>query len=125
MLRKFFAKEVYVRIKRNQVLARDLKAGTEATVQASFTTTRMLIGQFGVAEDALKEALKQLSQDRLFAVSPIILIHAAEMIEGGLSQIEERVLHEMAIGAGASKVVVYAGAAELRDDEVKEKLKAS
>jgi len=44
------------------------------------------------------------------------------MIEGGLSQVEERVLTEAAIGAGASKVVVWLGP-ELKDDEVKAKLK--
>jgi hypothetical protein len=43
------------------------------------------------------------------------------MAEGGLSEVEERVLKEVAIGAGASKVVVWVGR-ELSDGEVREKL---
>lgn len=45
-----------------------------------------------------------------------------ERCEGGLSQVEERVLHELAAGAGARKVVVWVGA-ELSDGEVLAKLK--
>jgi len=43
------------------------------------------------------------------------------MTEGGLSEVEERVLRELAMCAGASKVVVWVGH-ELSDAEVKEKL---
>ena len=43
------------------------------------------------------------------------------MIEGRLSEVEERVLRELAMGAGASKVVVWVGH-ELSDAEVQEKL---
>jgi len=39
------------------------------------------------------------------------------MIEGGLSQVEERVLRELAAGAGARKVFVWVGH-ELSDQEV-------
>jgi actin-like ATPase involved in cell morphogenesis len=103
-----------------------LKSGVEATVvaQTPFTTTRLLVGQFVVAQNTLKEALKQVSKESLFAVSPYIVIHPLEMVEGGLSEIEERIFREVAIGAGASKVVVWFGH-ELNDAEVKEKLGGS
>ena len=45
------------------------------------------------------------------------------MVEGGLSEIEERILKEVAIGAGATKVVVWVGA-PLTDADVKAKLKS-
>jgi len=50
-----------------------------------------------------------------------VLIQPLELIDGGLSEIEARILHELAIGSGASKVVVWVGA-ELSDTEVKQKL---
>jgi rod shape-determining protein MreB len=50
-----------------------------------------------------------------------VVIHPLEKIEGGLSQVEERLFHELAVGAGASKVVVWAGA-PLSDAEVAAKL---
>lgn len=117
------ARNVYVRVRRNQFQIRNLESGFDATVvaQAPFTTTRLLVGQFVVAQNTLKEALKQEAKDRLLVVSPHIVIHPLEMVEGGLSEIEERIFREVAVGAGASKVVVWLGH-ELNDAEVKETL---
>ncbi len=53
----------------------------------------------------------------------IILMHPLEMVEGGLSQVEERVFYELAIGCGAKKVVVWSGA-ELADSEITAKLRS-
>jgi len=39
------------------------------------------------------------------------VIHPTEMVEGGLSEVEERVLRELALGAGARSVVVHVGLA--------------
>jgi hypothetical protein len=126
MLANLFFNAVYVKVRRNQFRVRNLKSGVEATVlaQTPFTTTRLLVGQFVVAQNTLKEALKQVSKESLFAFSPYIVIHPLEMVEGGLSEIEERIFREVAIGAGASKVVVWFGH-ELNDAEVKEKLGGS
>jgi hypothetical protein len=57
----------------------------------------------------------------LFAGSPGVVIQPLEMTEGGLSEIEERVFRELAIGAGAAKVIVWLGH-ELSDSEVRGKL---
>ncbi len=80
-----------------------------------------MIGQFLVAENLLKRAVKEMSKGGIFAISPRVLIQPLEMVEGGLSEIEERVLKEVTMGAGASKVVVWVGR-ELSDAEAKEKL---
>jgi hypothetical protein len=123
MLTKLLANTAYVRVKRNQFRVRHLESGTEATFEAQppFTTTRLLIGQFLEAEGVLKRALKQVSRGGILAVSPQVVIQPLEMLEGGLSEVEERILKEIAIGAGASQVVVWVGR-ELNDAEVKEKL---
>ena len=123
LLGKVFPNAVYVRVRRNQFRIRHVKSGADRTFQAaaSFSTTRMLIGEFTAAEHALKAALKNAEKDRLLRLPPQILKHPLEMIEGGLSQIEERIFLEVAKGAGASKAMVWLGP-ELSDEEVKRKL---
>jgi len=124
MLTGLLANPIYVRIRKNQFRVRNLESAKEAIfdAQPSFTTARLLIGQFQAAENALKRAVKEMSKGGIFAVSPQVLIQPLEMLEGGLSEVEERALREVAIGAGASKVVVWVGH-ELSDAEVRDKLR--
>jgi rod shape-determining protein MreB len=123
MAAAFFENTVYVRVKRNQLHVRHIESDSEVAVDAQppFTTARLLIGQFLVAESLLKQALKQVSASRFFSVAPKVLIQPLEMADGGLSEVEERVLREVAMGAGATKVVVWVGA-QLNDAEVKAKV---
>lgn len=123
MLTAFFANTAYVLVKNNQFRVRHLESNAEATfdAQPSFTTTRLLIGEFRVAESLLKRALQQVSNRGFFSVAPCVVIQPIEMIQGGLSEVEERVFREVAVGAGASKVVVWVGS-QLSDAEIKAKL---
>jgi hypothetical protein len=125
MLTAFFDSAMYVRVKKNQFRVRSLKFEKEATFNADqpFSTNRQLIAQFQLAEEVLKRALKEISKSSFFTPSPHVLIQPLEITVEGLSQVEERVLREVAIGAGASKVVVWLGH-ELSDAEVREKLSA-
>ena len=124
MLKAYFVKSIYILVKRNQFRVKCVESNVEATFDAEppFTTARLLIGQFLIAENLLKRALKQLLNTGLLSVSPYVVIHPLEMLEGGLSEVEERVLREVAISAGASKVVVWVGP-QLSDAEVVAKLK--
>ena len=84
------ANPLYVRVRKNQFRVRNLDSATEATfdAQPSFTTTRLLIGQFLAAQNVLKRAVKETSKGRIFAASPQLLIQPLETIDGGLSEIE-------------------------------------
>lgn len=117
---------VYVRVRKDQFHVRHLESGVEkvAIAPQAFTTTRCLIGQFGPAETLLKGTLKQLLKGGFLALAPRLVMHPVEMADGGLSEVEERVFREVALGAGASKVVVWTGP-QLSDDEVRNKLRAS
>ena len=123
MLGALLSHHAYVRVRRNQLHVRHLESQTETTVQAepAFTTTRMLVGNFTAADQSLKAAMRGIVKGRFMLTKPRVLIQPLELVEGGLSQIEERALHELALGAGASKVVVWVGP-ELSDAEVKQKL---
>ncbi|MES9814134.1 MAG: 1-pyrroline-5-carboxylate dehydrogenase [Candidatus Thiodiazotropha sp.] len=119
MLEQILIGTVYVKVAKNQFQVRHIEDKKEVTVTAvePFTTKRLLVGEFMAAEKYLKQGVKKVHEGRWFPASPVIVIHPLEMIEGGLSEVEERVLKEVATGAGASKVIVWVGH-ELSDHEV-------
>jgi len=113
--------DIYVRITRNRFRVKNLKSGQEAegAPETPFSTSRTLVGHFESAQRTLKSVVAQVTS----FLAPNLLMHPLEMVESGLSQIEERVLLELAKGAGANKVVVFVGPA-LSDNEVSAKLEA-
>jgi rod shape-determining protein MreB len=117
-----FSTDFYVRVTRDLFRVKNLKSGREVqgVPEKPFTTVRMLVGEFGWADRAFKAAFEKAGGTS-FLASPRVLIHPLEMVEGGLSQIEDRVLQELALGAGAKKCVVWIGA-ELSDAEAAAKL---
>lgn len=124
MLRQFRSKSVYVKIYTNRFVLKLLEDGqVPVTVMPPepFTTKRLLVGNFTAAEVALKTGLKQVFAGRWFSSSPAVVMQPMDMIEGGLSQVEERLFMESAAGAGARNVVVWVGN-ELSDDEARRAL---
>lgn len=119
MLSRLFANTVYVQVRKNAFRLRHIESRKERDVAAPtpFTTARLLVGQFREAASLLRKAVGELAGGGLFAASPVVVIHPTEMVEGGLSEVEERVLRELALGAGARSVVVHVGPA-LADAEV-------
>lgn len=89
-----------------------------------FTTERLLVGQFYAATNELKKGIKSNFGNGFLPVKFDALIHPMEKTEGGLSEVEERTLLEVAAGAGARKTSVWVGH-ELSDHEVVEKLQNS
>jgi hypothetical protein len=116
---------VYVRVRRNKFTVRAIESGTQIEVAPAtpFTTQRLLVGHFTNAESALRDGLREATGPGWFKPSPEVVMHPLEMVEGGLSEIEDRIFRELAIGAGARRVAVWVGP-ELSDAEVKDKLNA-
>jgi actin-like ATPase involved in cell morphogenesis len=119
MLSRFLANTIYVQVRKNTFRLRHIegKKEREISAQKPFTTTRLLVGQFQEAESLLRKAIQEISNGSLFQVSPVIVIHPIEMVEGGLSEVEERALRELAMSSGARSVFVHVGAS-LTDPEV-------
>jgi len=113
---------VYVRIRRNQVSVRHPKSQRDVTLQAAkpFTTTRLLVGDLLAAHETFVAAIKAALPASWWRPSPVVVVHPLEMIEGGLSEVEERLLKEVFLGLGAAKVIVWIGP-ELSDAEVRAK----
>ena len=122
MISRLLANIVTVRVYANRFELRNIDTGKTVSVAAikPFTTTRLLVGQFTEAERALKQGIKRLQAGGWFSRSPVMLILPMEKTEGGLSQVEERVLQELALGAGARRALVWVGQ-ELSDQELRQK----
>lgn len=119
MLSRLLANTVYVQIRKNAFRLRHIESRKERDVaaQAPFTTARLLVGQFREAVSLLRKAIGDVAGGGLLRASPVVVIHPVDMVEGGLSEVEERVLRELALGTGARSVVLHVGPT-LSDAEV-------
>jgi len=119
ILRKVFPCSLYVRVSKNkfEITHIESKQQIQATPEEPFTTQRLLIGEFIIAEDCLRNITNKWAM----LLGPSVIIHPLEMIEGGLSPIENRVLLEVAHGAGAKNVKIWIGNV-LSDQEVLEQI---
>jgi rod shape-determining protein MreB len=117
--RPLFSITVYVRIWRNRLETRCIESGEVVTSASGeeFSTDRLLVGRFKVAEQRLRDAFGKVLPGRFIRPSVFALMHPVEMVEGGLSEVEERVLLELAASAGARRYATHVGA-ELSDDAV-------
>jgi hypothetical protein len=116
MLPQFTTQILYVKIKENLLIIKSIKNGEIITLEATtpFSTKRLLIGQFSVAEKLLKSGVKQLSKS---FIRPIVIMHPLENIDNELSEVEEKVLKELALSVGAKEVKLWVGK-ELTDEEL-------
>lgn len=105
--------------------ARILAVGAEARGAAStqsgelvnpFSHPRTLVGDFTVGEQLLKEFVRRVHRRSWFALAPRVVMHPLGSPAGGFTQVERRAFREMALGAGASDVVLWVGR-ELSDQE--------
>jgi hypothetical protein len=111
---------LYARIRRNRISLRRVDSGQEVELAAEvpFTNSRMLVADFTAAQALMKKAMQQVKG----FLRPAVVIHPLELIEGGLSEVEKRILLELALGGGAGRVNVWVGP-ELGDAEVREQAK--
>ncbi|MCK5725656.1 MAG: rod shape-determining protein [Thiotrichaceae bacterium] len=85
-----------------------LVSNVNTSVSEPFSHERLLLSNFTLAEILLRYILNTLVKRKIF-VSPKVVIHPMEKIEGGLGQIEIRAFRELAIGAGARDAKVHQG----------------
>ncbi|MGC3979681.1 MAG: rod shape-determining protein [Steroidobacteraceae bacterium] len=74
-----------------------------------FQHPRTLLADFVHAEELLKYVFAKAFNGCLIRPSPRVIVHPMEKLEGGLTPIERRALHELAQGAGARWVHVHEG----------------
>ncbi|MFB2653671.1 MULTISPECIES: rod shape-determining protein [Shewanella] len=83
-------------------------SGKDVRLVNPFSHPRMFVASFELAEKLLQYGISQLHTSG-FRAAPRVIVHQLEKTEGGLTDIEDRVLRELALGAGAREVVIYLG----------------
>ena len=82
-----------------------------------FDHPRLVISDFSAAVRLVQHALRELAGGKLVLRAPGILMQADMELEGGITEVEDRVLREIAAEAGARKVFTHFGRV-LTDAEV-------
>ncbi len=110
---------VYVQIHKNQFDMKYIEEQKDTSLTAfpPFSTQRMLVGEYGVAEHLFKKGVKELIGSVWIPPLFRIIIHPIEMTEGGLCQVEDRVFQQLASSMQPRTIKIHVGG-ELSDDEV-------
>ena len=104
-----FGRTLYICLRRNQITMRHIESGREKTLNAgvSFSNVRLLVAQSTLVTRLMKEGMQSVLPG--FGLAPVIVMHPLEMIEDGLSEVEEKSLTEIGYVLGARQVVVVTG----------------
>lgn len=88
-----------------------LRADSAVEVVNPFDQPRAPLTEFNVATKLLQQLVGRLlaRQPRLFQLLLRVIIHLAFEPEGGLTEVERRLLHELGLAIGARKVWVIMG----------------
>lgn len=116
---------LYLKLFCDRMQLRHLQQNSTLELRADppFSHPRLLVSDFASAERTLKQAIATLLPRRFLRLqlAPHLLIQPMERLEGGLSEIERRVLLELGHGSGARTVRIHVGN-ELDDEAVKRQL---
>jgi rod shape-determining protein MreB len=82
-----------------------------------FAHPRSLVSDFTVADLLLKAFIQRMPGQSFLKLAPMVVMHPQGEPEGGFTQVEIRAFHELAVGAGASRVKVWQGR-DLTDQEL-------
>jgi rod shape-determining protein MreB and related proteins len=118
-----FRTDLYVKVFENRIQVRNIGNHESVEIMATkpFSHPRALVGDFDAAQACLKTAISKVKGSGL-VLRMRILIQPMEKIEGGLTQVEDRVFTEIALRCRASKVLTWVGES-LSDEAVMEKLR--
>lgn len=81
----------------------------EVEVTNPFSHSRLLVADFTKAEKVLQYVVQQTGKSKWLSPAPRIVMHQLEKNEGGLTDIELKVLRELALGTGAREVKIHEG----------------
>ena len=105
----FAEQVVYIQIEQDLFKFLHVQSGRTAQKQGVYSNQRLAIANFYVAEYAIKQALDEVCPRSFFRTRPVVVIHQMFKSEGGLCEIEERILREISFGAGCKNVFVWQG----------------
>ncbi len=117
-----WGRTIYIRIKRDEMIFRHIQGGVEVCLhpQSPFSSARLLVARPSAAGQLVRRGIKAAMGS--FGIAPTIVFHPLDIMEGGLSEVEEDSLLKLGYDAGARSVAVVTGA-EFSDVQVREILK--
>lgn len=121
LLARLFSATLYLRIGENRMALRYIEGQRSAEHSAadSFSTGRLLIGQFRAAERCLKQCAESLGGLPVLS-RPVVVVHPLALVSGGLSEVEERsILELIEVVLRPARSSIWMGE-ELLDHRVKE-----
>lgn len=106
----FFSEQtIYIEIDKDLLRFLHVESGRTASLAGHYSNARLAIAHFSVAAEAMKKGVLTVYPKRLFQRQPVIVIHQTCNSEGGLCEIEERILTEAGLSAGARQVFIWQG----------------
>jgi hypothetical protein len=116
MLKYFRKIPVYIKIYPDKVEISNIHTGEtiSKTALIKFSSNRMLVADFNIAEDLIRTGLKEL---RLSKYSLKILIQQMKSFEGGIFESERRILRDLGDMAGGFSVTIVEHTRVLSNDE--------
>jgi len=93
------------------------RSSKSAQVINPFAHPRSMMSDFTAGQAVVKAFVRKLRKSGLFAPAPRVVFHPQGDPAGGFTQVEIRAFREMALGAGASDVIVWQGQ-DLSDAQV-------
>lgn len=93
------------------------KSSKSALVINPFSHPRSMMSDFTAGQAVVKAFVRKLRKSHLFSPAPRVVFHPLGEPAGGFTQVEIRAFREMALGAGASEVIVWQGQ-DLSDEQV-------
>ena len=117
ILSKSVGRTLYVCLRRNELMLRHIESGHELAAKSDveFSNSRLLVANTTLVTSMIKRSMRTILAR--FGIAPTIVMHPLEMVEGGLSEVEEKTLTEIGYAVGAVRVVVVTGPA-LSDSDV-------
>ncbi len=115
---KIFKKnKYYIKLFVNRIEILDITNGKKYAVKSNleFNNTRLLIADFNKAESFIKGVFKQYHLSTRYSIG---IIQQMEMSEGGLSDVEKRILLEVFNVAGINEIHIDESLTELTQKEL-------
>ncbi|MCL6334019.1 YjaA family stress response protein [Pectobacterium carotovorum] len=112
---------LYIQIRKNKMVVRDPETSQELSDSSQvFSNSRLLVADFFRAEKVLQNLADKFIKRSWFKFGQdVLIIHALEMNEGGLSQVEERILQEIAVAVSPrARLIVIESSQALVDAEL-------
>ena len=98
--------DFYLQIRTDSMVLKNIETHEEHTATGKFSSSRLIIGDFYLAEYVLSQLVSEMDLKVRLPLTPHhrIVVQALEKNEGGLSPVEVRVLEEVVVGAFNHKV---------------------